>query len=263
MDSNPTVATALTRLAAAINDTTFGNAIDVTATVSGSTLRLTHDSNGTFTVASSSANVGTSFPVSVLQNTASFITSTKASTGIYKASFIVPTNVTSSALYEKWWVGNETTGMIKGHDGSSPLSVKQFYNSNTDNSGIGTQDKFTTSITNLKDSYSTKEKVKFRVFVRENNWQPNIYSVAQKTPQAYPITKGYYKIERESDNLEIISFSTGSLGYSRLSYDNFGNYFDFDMSLLKEDFTYNICFLYDVNGSYVEQSERFKFRVHK
>tara|TARA_Y100000592_G_C5482395_1_gene326484 strand:- start:10361 stop:12664 length:2304 start_codon:yes stop_codon:yes gene_type:complete len=265
MESNPTVATALTRLAAAINDTTFGTAVNVTAVVSGSTLRLTHDSAGTVTVTSSSANVGTSFPVSTLQNTASFITSTKTATGTYKASFIVPTNVTSSTLYEKWWISDETTGLLKGHNGTCPVNIKQFYtmNQNIHNSGIGPQDKFVTSITNLKDSYSRKERIKFRVSVRENNWQPNIYSVAQNTPELYPIIKGYYKIERETDNLEVVGYSTGSLGYSRLSYDNFGNYFDFDMSLLKEDFTYNICFMYDVNGTYTEQKERFKFRVHK
>jgi hypothetical protein len=68
---------------------------------------------------------------------------------------------------------------------------------------------------------------------------------------------------RESDGLEIVKFSTGSLGYSQLSYDNYGNYFDFDMSVLKEDYVYNISFLYDVNGSFVEQKEKFKFRVHK
>mgnify|MGYP003109784639 CR=1 FL=1 len=265
MDSSPTVATALTRLAAAINDTSVGTAVSVTAVVSGSTLRLTHDSAGTVTVTSSSANVGTSFPVSNLQNTASFIRSTKTSTGTYKASFLVPTNVTSSTLYEKWWVSNETTGLIKGHSGDCPVNIRQFYtaNTNVNNSGLGPQDRFITSVTNLKDSYSQKEKVKFRVFVRENNWQPNIYSVAQNTAEAFPIIKGFYKIVRESDGLEIVKFSTGSLGYSQLSYDNYGNYFDFDMSVLKEDYVYNISFLYDVNGSFVEQKEKFKFRVHK
>lgn len=264
LSSTPASTVAATRVVTAINGST-GGAVAVTAKASGSAIELTHDSSGTITVTSSSANVGTTFPLADLLLTASNITSTKAATGTYKASFLVPTNATSSTLYEKWWISNETTGLVKGHSGSCPVNLEQFYtmNQNIHNSGLGPQDKFVTTITNLKASYSTKEKVKFRVSVRENNWQPNIYTVAQNKPQIFPIIKGYYKIERDSDNLEIVGYSTGSLGYSRLSYDNFGNYFDFDMSLLKEDFTYNICFLYDVNGSYMEQKEKFKFRVHQ
>ena len=264
LSGNPASSAAATLVANAINGTSGGE-VAVTATTRGKVIELRHDSNGIITVTSSSANVGTTFPLADLAITASNIVSTKTATGTYKASFIVPSNTTASTLYEKWWISDETTGLIKGHNGTCPVNLKQFYtmNQNIHNSGIGPQDMFVTSITNLKSSYSRKERVKFRVSVRENNWQPNIYSVAQDTPELYPIIKGYYKIQRESDNLEIIGYSTGSLGYSRLSYDNYGNYFDIDMSLLKEDFIYNICFLYDVNGSYLEQKEKFRFRVHK
>ena len=64
-----------------------------------------------------------------------------------------------------------------------------------------------------------------------------------------------------SDNLEVISYGTGSDNNTRLSFDASGSYFDLDMSLLEADNTYAIKFVYYLNSQYVEQSEEFKFRV--
>jgi hypothetical protein len=65
------------------------------------------------------------------------------------------------------------------------------------------------------------------------------------------------------DGYEAVSYGTGSELHTGLSYDESGNYFDFDMSLLEPGYAYAFKFaFYDsAVGSWIEQSEAFKFRV--
>ena len=71
----------------------------------------------------------------------------------------------------------------------------------------------------------------------------------------------YYQVERVSDGLSVIEYGTGSLNHTRLSYDVSGSYFDLDIGMLEADNSYQIKFVYLINGSYVEQSEAFRFNV--
>ena len=65
-----------------------------------------------------------------------------------------------------------------------------------------------------------------------------------------------------SDNQEIISYSTSSTpSYSALSYDASGSFFDLDMSILEPNYLYEISLLYRDGTDYIEQKEKFKFRV--
>ena len=64
-----------------------------------------------------------------------------------------------------------------------------------------------------------------------------------------------------SDNLEVIPLGTGTMNHTMLSYDASGSYFDLKMNLLDSDEIYEISLSYVINGSYVEQPEKFKFRV--
>ena len=121
---------------------------------------------------------------------------------------------------------------------------------------------YITNITNLKSAYSGYEQATFRVYTRNKNWQPNLYTVASKKAPVNTIRDGYYKIKRVVDNMTVIDYSTGSLrSYSSLSYDSNGSYFDLDMSILEPNYLYEISFLYKDDSDYVEQKEKFKFRV--
>jgi hypothetical protein len=71
----------------------------------------------------------------------------------------------------------------------------------------------------------------------------------------------YYKLYRSSDLYEVIPYGTGSTNHTKLSYDDKGNYFNFDMSLLQEGYEYTFKFLIEEYGEFVEQKEEFKFRV--
>ena len=113
----------------------------------------------------------------------------------------------------------------------------------------------------MRAVYSQNENVRFRLYTRQKDWSPTIYTVAKSTIEANIIDNAYYRFTRVSDNLEIIPFGTGSLNHTRLSYDVSGSYFDLKMDLFDTDGVYELSFAYLINGSYVEQPERFRFRV--
>ena len=184
-----------------------------------------------------------------------FITASRHSAGVYKASFAYAG--TESTLYDIWqYTGSSTNGYIEIHTGSGfTIASNSAYNYNH-------VPHYLTSITNLKSSYRKDEQATFRVYTRDKNWQPNIYTVATNTAPVNTIRNAYYKITRPSDNMTVINYSTGSTpSYSSLSYDMSGSYFDLDMSILEPNYLYEISFLYKDGLDYVEQKEKFKFRV--
>ena len=121
------------------------------------------------------------------------------------------------------------------------------------------------TMTNLKTEYKSDQTARLRVYAREKNWSPNIYTTANATPENLIITSGSYRVLRIADDLEVLSYGTGSVKYSELSYDVSGNYLDMDMSLLEAGYQYGFKFsVYDdFTQTYVEQPYMFKFRVIK
>ena len=180
------------------------------------------------------------------------------STGIYSCSVCLTAGATPDAMLLDVWHStdlktstNETyfTGNI------FPKSLESYsYNHNSN---------YVTSLTNLRPKYSTRETARFRMYVREKDWSPTIYSKASKAIETTIIESGSYRVYRVADDLEIIAHNTGSDLATLLSYDITGNYFDLEMSLLQEDYAYGIGFAYyDPSvGDWVEQKETFKFRV--
>jgi len=175
---------------------------------------------------------------------------TNPSTGIYKAS--IKAQTTSSALYDKWYLsGSESTVYYRGSFDVYSHDPQDFYSN----------EEYIYSITNLKSKYNKDENVTIRIFSREKDWSPNIYSVASKNIENIPIKNLYYKIFRIDDGQEIIGYSTGSLAYSKTSYDGNGNYFNLDMALFEPDYSYGIKFA-RWDGSVLEEIKNvYKFRV--
>ena len=123
-------------------------------------------------------------------------------------------------------------------------------------------DEYIYKVTNLKSSYKTYERTTFKVHTRKKDWQPNIYTVATNTAPIDLVDESYYKVRRVADNREVVGYSTSSSpSYSKLSYNASGSFFDFDMSILEPNYLYEISFLYKDGLDYVEQKEKFKFRV--
>jgi len=182
--------------------------------------------------------------------TASSITVTNPLPGVYKAAVIIDT--TASALYDKWI--NSLTSSTKYY--SSSFDVYQRENENVSN-----LPEYILHLTNVKPIYNQKEYARFDVFVRERDWQPNIYSVAYNNVENAAIPNLYYKIFRLNDNYTIIDYSTGSLAYTKTSYDSNGNYFDLDMNILEKDYGYGIKLATWDGKQLNEFKNTYKFRI--
>jgi hypothetical protein len=177
------------------------------------------------------------------------ITASHVETGIYSCSFAYASS-SITTIYDVW----HSEG-IEYHTGSA-ISVQTF-----DSQDYNFDQRYVSKVTNLRAVYDRNEKVRFRLYTRQKDWSPTIYTVASNAIETSIIDNAYYRFTRVSDNLEVIPFGTGSLNHTRLSYDMSGSYFDLEMDLFDTDTVYELSFAYLINGSYVEQPERFRFRV--
>ena len=167
------------------------------------------------------------------------------------------------SYYTKRFFGKGTQFFFK-----SPVLEAQFDSSTQDSSalpeGYSQADKYILNISNLKSSYKTYETVKLKVHSRNKTWQPNIYTKASAAAPLDLIDDMYYKVVRVADNLEAISYSTGSgKAFSKVSYDANGSFFDLKMSNLEPNYMYEISFIRKDGTKYIEIEDRFKFRLEK
>ena len=190
-------------------------------------------------------------------NAVNFLSASREDTGVYKATFSVTGGAVSTTypyLVDVWTMsGSElhTGSVIVPNDHSFSN-----YNPNT---------KYVVNVKNLKPRYTRGQTERFRLYVREKNWSPNVYTVAKSTPQNTLIESASYQITRISDKRIVIPYGTGSTAETMLSYDSDGNYFDLDMDLLEAGYTYELklSFYEDSLSSYREQPYTFKIRVEQ
>lgn len=195
-----------------------------------------------------------------LYNAATAITGGYVATGIYSASVGLTASTTPiTTLYDVWWSGSgedPATGVTEFFTSSISPAVLQ--------AQVNTREPiYYINITNLRNTYDPNETARFNLYVREKNWSPTIYSVANENIENLSIVSASYRIYRTLDAYEAISYGTGSDFHTGLSYDVSGNYFDFDMKLLEPGYTYAFKFAFydDELSTWSEQDESFKFRV--
>lgn len=178
-------------------------------------------------------------------------------TGIYSASFALDT--TASFAYDRWFSGSEGDAITDA--GVKIYHTGSFAPGKFNSSNIYSIPRYVTTITNLQAEYYNSDAARFRLFTRLKDWSPTIYTVASKNIQNDIIENAYFKVFRVIDEKDVISYGTGSLNYTRLSYDVTGSYFDVEMKMLEPGYAYGIKFVYYINEAYEEQPEVFKFRV--
>tara|TARA_R110000824_G_scaffold106403_7_gene251418 strand:- start:747 stop:2222 length:1476 start_codon:yes stop_codon:yes gene_type:complete len=181
-------------------------------------------------------------------------TASHVETGIYSCSFAY-TSSAITTIFDVWHTSSGGSATTEYHTGSI-ISVKTF-----DSEDFNLNQDYVSKITNLKTYYSTEETARFRLYTRKKDWSPTIYTVASTAIEASIVDNAYYKLTRAKDGLVVVSYGTGSVNHTRLSYDTSGSYFDFDMSMLELNNAYEVNFAYYINGNYVEQPETFRFNV--
>tara|TARA_B100000035_G_scaffold174283_1_gene148679 strand:+ start:3444 stop:4904 length:1461 start_codon:yes stop_codon:yes gene_type:complete len=190
-----------------------------------------------------------------------FIQAVNESTGVYYVDVILDESSVSK-IYDQWYfAANGGTAVVDRtlvHEGE--ITIIQ----NGSNTNSGEID-YVIDITNLKTSYTRQETAKFRIYTRQKDWNPTIYTVASKEIENLIVEKIYYKIVRLVDEETVLDYGIGTDGTSNehtlVSYDALGSYFDFDMSLLEKGYMYGIKLMFSINGELREQEEIFKFRV--
>ena len=179
-------------------------------------------------------------------------TASHVSTGVYSVSFPYASSSITSVI--PVWT---TTGSVVFHTGSviecKTYSPSDWYNN----------PEYKLSVVNLQDTYYTDERPTFRVFTQDKNRQVNIYTVAFADPPVTTITDLFYSITRAVDSKTVISYGTGSLEYTRLSYDNSGSFFALDMDLFEPGYAYVMSFVRKFGTSFTQLPQKFRFRVQE
>ena len=91
-----------------------------------------------------------------------------------------------------------------------------------------------------------------------------MYNTTVQSPiPSLTVHSASYQIKRSIDDEVVISYGTGSLYHTGLSYDLSGNYFKLDTGVLEKGYQYEIYYSFynEDSSTYVEQPYKFKFRV--
>jgi hypothetical protein len=183
------------------------------------------------------------------------VTGGYVSTGIYSCSLNIGLDslgvTLPFTLYDRWFNNGLT---ICYHTGAVDVLPHKAYSYNPN-------PQYVVNITNLKPSYTKDEQVRFRLYTRQKDWSPTIYTVANSNIETLIIESASYQIFRIVDDLSIVPYGTSSNNCTQMSYDVSGNYFDFDMGILQSGYSYGIKVAFYDETSYVEQPYLWKFRV--
>ena len=186
------------------------------------------------------------------------ISATRESKGVYFVNIAATSSIVNSTypyLVDVWSI----SGGEEFCTGSAFEPIRHGFVNHNPNQ------KYVVNVTNLKKKYLKGQTERFRLYVREKNWSPNIYTVAKSTPENLMIQSASYQIVRSVDQRVVIPYGTGSDNATMLSYDVSGNYFDLDMGMLESGYTYDLklSFYEDSVSSYREQPYVFKIRVEQ
>ena len=177
-------------------------------------------------------------------------------TGIYSAS--LATTGSHTKVYDVWsHADNSHNGGKHELFTGSAIYVK----THTPLPFNNADEEYVVSLANLKPYYRTKDKPSLRLNIRKKDYQPNIYTVASNKIQSEVLYNVYYRAYRVIDEQEVISYGSGSIPHTKMSYDSSGSYFKVDMSLFEPGYMYAIEISTDSYGQNIVNKSEFKFRV--
>ena len=185
-------------------------------------------------------------------------TASQVSTGVYAVSLsLTGSTSTLSTIYDVWQI----------EDGSAINEVftGSFSPKSADNQVWSKEPTYVTTMPNLKKAYHRDDTARLRLYTREKDWTPTIYTKASNTMQRSIIHSASYRVVRDIDGVEVIPFGTGSDLHTLMSHDVSGNYCEIDFNTMQAGFSYTIDFsFYDqALSSWVIQPHKFRFRVDK
>lgn len=186
--------------------------------------------------------VGESLFVDILNSSSTVIqtiTSSLLEPGIYEASGVFVSPTASTQIFRDVWF-TSTKHLFTGT--FAPVYATGSKTLNFDTISV--------EIPNLKPRYGSDENILVRVFAKQKNYHPAVIrkpTAAHTDPDPLLLKNAYYQIEDAENGNVIVPFSTGTLKYSKLSYDFEGNYFKLWTKSLMKNSVYKIKILIDYN----------------
>lgn len=192
---------------------------------------------------------------SLIPSSASYtqtFTAAEITTGVFSASVNVSSTGSHSGTFYDIWTAN----------GSPKMTGTLIPSVYTGSMGDITN-QYRLAVRNLKRLYSTNEEARLVVAVRERDFVTHrgIISTASLEPDLQYIEKMYYSVVNAETGETVIPFGTGSIPYTKTSYNKDGNYFDLYMNALVPGFKYKLLFLLDVNNDVQVLDQDFTFKV--
>ena len=185
------------------------------------------------------------------------------STGIYSASCALSVGDSLTTVYDVWFSGSST--VTAANDSTMQFSTGSVTLKRFNSLNYSYTPKYVFAVNNRNQNYYCDQTHRIRLYAREKNWNPNIYTTATTVPNSLVFESASYQVFRVSDSKVVIPYNTGSTQATRLSYDVSGNYFDLDCSMLEPNYQYGIKFsIYDPDTlTYEEQPFTYNLRVVK
>lgn len=177
------------------------------------------------------------------------LTASQIKTGIYHASGVFVNYTTATVACRDVWY----SGTIQYFTGTFAPSFS------TGSTSLE-PDEITLDIPNLQ-TYTHGTKTLVRVFARNKDYRPALVSYAQQTPEPVLLKDAYYQISNAENEDVLIDFSTGSVKFSKLSYDKDGNYFILRTDSLRSEYIYKIKILVNYAGQTQIFDKNFVFKI--
>lgn len=127
----------------------------------------------------------------------------------------------------------------------------------TDPTGV-----LTFSSKNLKPWYDRTETTVVRLSARPKDWELSTLATASSYASATALTDAYYRVVDDESGMELVPFGTGSVKYTKMSYDDQGNYFTLHVGSLPEGTVCRLDVIYQVSGTWtLSEGKHLRFRV--
>ena len=191
------------------------------------------------------------------------ITASRVAEGIYSASFSVNS---FTASFSSSWVDVWYSGSVSG----STLVTGSCYMTGTftpvflSGSSVDPYEDFVIDVTNLKGEYLTTEQARIKVDVRKKNLKKShirvVHTGSTNIDREY-VREMYYSVVNDVSNELIVPFGTGSVQFTRLSYNGEGNYFDMFFNGYVPGFMYRLKFLIIDNKRKVVIDDVARFKI--
>lgn len=178
------------------------------------------------------------------------LTASHGATGIYSASFALPTGSYSGSIFYDSWGSGSFSFLTGTFTLSSPNPVNTY-----------SQQPVTARIRNMQDEYLPEDVAVFEVYFRRRPHTLPVVQTASLGNVPYVVERAWYAVENDATRERVIPFGTGSQDHTRLSYGGSGNFFKLFMTNLHSGEVYRVILLVDEGGRKQIIDPGFKFKV--